>query len=99
MVERLRIIHCFRAPVGGLFRHVLDLSGEQAERGHDVGYVLDSTVSDPLTEQRLAKAATHLKLGVEVYDPDIYFNEVRSGPRGGYDTSAIDRIRSRWTQN
>jgi glycosyltransferase involved in cell wall biosynthesis len=60
----LRIIHCFRAPVGGLFRHVLDLSGEQAARGHEVGYVLDSTVSDPLTEQRLAKAATHLKLGV-----------------------------------
>lgn len=43
--------------------------------------------------------ATHLKLGVEVYDPDIYFDEVRNGPRGGYDTSAIDRIRSRWTQN
>ena len=64
MVERLRIIHCFRAPVGGLFRHVLDLSGEQAARGHEVGYVLDSTVSDPLTEQRLAKAATHLKLGI-----------------------------------
>ena len=64
MVERLRIIHCFRAPVGGLFRHVLDLSGEQAARGHEVGYVLDSTVSDPLTEQRLAKAAAHLKLGI-----------------------------------
>jgi glycosyltransferase involved in cell wall biosynthesis len=64
VVERLRIIHCFRAPVGGLFRHVLDLSGEQAARGHDVGYVLDSTVSDPLTEQRLAKAASHLKLGI-----------------------------------
>jgi glycosyltransferase involved in cell wall biosynthesis len=64
VVERLRIIHCFRAPVGGLFRHVLDLSGEQAARGHEVGYVLDSTVSDPLTEQRLTKAATHLKLGI-----------------------------------
>jgi glycosyltransferase involved in cell wall biosynthesis len=64
VVERLRIIHGFRAPVGGLFRHVLDLSGEQAARGHEVGYVLDSTVSDPLTEQRLAKAATHLKLGI-----------------------------------
>lgn len=37
-----------------------------------------------------------LKLGVERYDPDIYFNHVRSGPRGGYDTSAVDRIRARW---
>jgi glycosyltransferase involved in cell wall biosynthesis len=62
--ERLRIIHCFRAPVGGLFRHVLDLSGAQAQRGHDVGYVIDSTVADPLTEQRLAKAAEHLSLGI-----------------------------------
>lgn len=64
MTERLRIIHCFRAPVGGLFRHVLDLSGEQAARGHEVGYILDSTVSDPLTEARLAKAEGHLTLGI-----------------------------------
>ena len=64
MAERLRIIHCFRAPVGGLFRHVLDLSGEQAARGHDVGYIIDSTVADPLTEGRLAKAAEHLRLGI-----------------------------------
>ena len=64
MAERLRIIHCFRAPVGGLFRHVLDLSGEQAARGHAVGYIIDSTVADALTEQRLAKAAAHLELGI-----------------------------------
>ncbi len=64
MVERLRIIHCFRAPVGGLFRHVLDLSGEQAARGHDVGYIVDLTVADPLTEGRLEQAAEHLKLGI-----------------------------------
>ena len=64
MVERLRIIHCFRAPVGGLFRHVLDLSAEQSARGHDVGYIIDSTVADPLTEERLAKATRHLTLGI-----------------------------------
>lgn len=40
--------------------------------------------------------AQHLKLGVEVYDPNVYFNAVRNGPRGGYDTTAVDRIRSRW---
>ena len=39
---------------------------------------------------------THLKLGVEQYDPDVYFDAVRNGPRGGYDTSAVDRIRARW---
>jgi glycosyltransferase involved in cell wall biosynthesis len=64
VAERLRIIHCFRAPVGGLFRHVLDLSGEQAARGHDVGYIIDSTVADPLTEGHLAQAAEHLRLGI-----------------------------------
>lgn len=64
MPEPLRIIHCLRAPVGGLFRHVLDLSGEQAARGHEVGYVIDATVADALTEGRLARAAEHLRLGI-----------------------------------
>jgi len=65
VTRRLRIIHCFRAPVGGLFRHVLDLSAAQAERGHDVGYVIDATTADSLTERRLAQAAEHLSLGVD----------------------------------
>ena len=38
----------------------------------------------------------HLKLGVTPYDPDVYFKQVRNGPIGGYDTSAVDRIRARW---
>ena len=41
----------------------------------------------------------HLKLGIETYDPDVYFKQVQSGPRGGYDTSAVDRIRARWERN
>ena len=41
----------------------------------------------------------HLKLGIETYDPDVYFTKVQSGPRGGYDTSAVDRIRARWERN
>ncbi len=40
----------------------------------------------------------HLNLGIETYDPDVNFTRVRSGPIGGYDTSAVDRIRSRWTR-
>ncbi len=39
---RLKIAHVFRAPLGGLFRHVVDLAGEQAARGHDVGMFFDS---------------------------------------------------------
>ena len=64
MSERFRILHCLRAPVGGLFRHVLDLSAEQAARGHDVGLVFDSTSTDPLGEARLADVAPGLTLGV-----------------------------------
>jgi glycosyltransferase involved in cell wall biosynthesis len=62
--ERFRILHCLRAPVGGLFRHVLDLSAEQAARGHDVGLIIDSTTADRLTEQRLSRVAPRLTLGV-----------------------------------
>ena len=35
----LRVVHVFRAPLGGLFRHVIDLSVEQAKRGLDVADV------------------------------------------------------------
>jgi len=60
----MRIIHCLRAPVGGLFRHVLDLSAAQAERGHDVGLIFDAQVRDALTRQRLASIAPKLSLGL-----------------------------------
>jgi glycosyltransferase involved in cell wall biosynthesis len=43
MIGRLRIIHVFRAPVGGLFRHVRDLARGQTEAGHKVGLVCDTT--------------------------------------------------------
>ena len=38
----LRIIHCFRSPIGGIFRHVRDLAEAHANSGHDVGIVCDS---------------------------------------------------------
>ena len=41
----------------------------------------------------------HLNLGIETYDPDVYFARVQSGPVGGYDTSAVDRIRARWERS
>ena len=53
-----------RAPVGGLFRHVRDLSAEQARRGHAVGVVCDAVASDPLTEARLRSLEPHLSLGL-----------------------------------
>lgn len=38
----------------------------------------------------------HLNLGIDSYNPDVYFRQVQRGPTGGYDTSAVDRIRARW---
>ena len=55
-----------RAPVGGLFRHVLDLAGEQAKRGHFVGLVADKNATDGLTAEKLAAIAPHLRLGLSL---------------------------------
>ena len=38
----MKILHVLRAPVGGLFRHVVDLAHGQIERGHEVGLIADS---------------------------------------------------------
>lgn len=62
----LRILHVMRAPVGGLFRHVLDLAGEQARRGHYVGIVADGTSADSLTVKRLSAIEPKLRLGLSL---------------------------------
>jgi len=61
----MKIVHVLRAPVGGLFRHVRDLSREQAARGHEVGAVCDISSCDSLTERRLSQLAPVLSLGLE----------------------------------
>ncbi|MGL5115977.1 MAG: glycosyltransferase family 4 protein [Beijerinckiaceae bacterium] len=60
----MRIVHIFRAPVGGLFRHVIDLAGEQAKRGHDVGVFCDSTFAGDRNERLLGELEKKLSLGV-----------------------------------
>ncbi|MCC6947565.1 MAG: glycosyltransferase family 4 protein [Bradyrhizobiaceae bacterium] len=60
----LRILHIMRAPMGGLFRHVVDLAREQARRGHAVGIVADSTTGSASAGQILADLAPALKLGI-----------------------------------
>jgi glycosyltransferase involved in cell wall biosynthesis len=61
---RHRILHCLRAPVGGLFRHVCDLSSEQARQGHLVGVVCDAAVGGALTQARLRALEPSLALGM-----------------------------------
>ncbi|MCB1509601.1 MAG: glycosyltransferase, partial [Hyphomicrobiaceae bacterium] len=62
--RRLRIMHCLRAPVGGLFRHVRDLAQYQARQGHRVAVVCDDGARDGLTASRLDDLNQHLALGL-----------------------------------
>lgn len=62
--DRLKIVHVFRAPLGGLFRHVLDLAREQIARGHHVGIICDSTTGGERAESVLGELAPHLTLGL-----------------------------------
>ena len=63
-MRTLNIIHVFRAPVGGLFRHVLDLVNGQVARGHRVGLVLDNLTGDARSAAILASLAPCLALGI-----------------------------------
>ena len=62
--RKLRILQVMRAPVGGLFRHVADLTRALAARGHEVGLVVDSLANDAQTESKLAELAPHAALGI-----------------------------------
>jgi glycosyltransferase involved in cell wall biosynthesis len=62
--QPLRILHTTRAPVGGIFRHILDLANGQADRGHHVGIIADSLTGGERAEAALAEIAPRLKLGV-----------------------------------
>jgi len=62
--QPLRILHAVRAPVGGIFRHILDLANGQAERGHHVGIIADSLTGGERAEAALEEIAPRLKLGV-----------------------------------
>lgn len=63
----LNILHVFRAPVGGLFRHVLDLAREQAARGHRVGVICDSKTGGARANEVLAALEPSLALGLTRY--------------------------------
>jgi glycosyltransferase involved in cell wall biosynthesis len=62
--QPLRILHAVRAPVGGIFRHILDVANGQADRGHHVGIIADSMTGGERAEAALTAIAPRLKLGV-----------------------------------
>jgi len=62
----LRIVHVFRAPLGGLFRHVVDLAVEQAARGHAVGLFFDRGGDCARVREAIARIPGGTALGVEM---------------------------------
>jgi len=64
MPRKLRILHVMRAPVGGLFRHVADLTAALSAMGHEIGLVVDTLASDAQTESRLAALEPLATLGI-----------------------------------
>lgn len=60
----LRILHAVRAPVGGIFRHILDLANGQAARGHHIAILADSITGGERAAAALAEIAPRLTLGV-----------------------------------
>jgi glycosyltransferase involved in cell wall biosynthesis len=90
-VRPLRILHVLRAPVGGLFRHVLDLARLQAERGHAVGVIADSENSSSVAEAKLKELAPLLQLGTSRVAMSRHI-----GPR---DISAVRHVSERARQS
>ncbi|GAC1331893.1 MAG: glycosyltransferase family 4 protein [Beijerinckiaceae bacterium] len=62
--QPLRIVHVLRAPLGGLFRHVLDLTRQQAGRGHAVGIIADSLTGGARADSVLEELRPLLSLGL-----------------------------------
>ncbi len=61
---KLRVLQVMRAPVGGLFRHVADLTRTLAAAGHEVGLVVDSLANDAQTEDKLTALEPVATLGI-----------------------------------
>lgn len=64
MSHTLTILHCLRAPRGGLLRHVDDLARGQIELGHRVGIICDADPGNQRDQQKLDALARDLPLGV-----------------------------------
>ena len=60
----LRIVHCFRSPVGGIFRHVRDLAEEHHRAGHEVGIVCDSSTGGAHEDRLFEQIMPFLSLGL-----------------------------------
>jgi len=57
-------VHVVRAPIGGIFRHIVDLATAQAAAGHAVGIVCNSLEGGAFEDDVIARVAPRLAFGV-----------------------------------
>lgn len=62
--QPLRILHCFRSPVGGIFRHVRDLVEEHSKAGHEIGILCDSSTGGEYEDSLFDDIRPYLSLGL-----------------------------------
>ena len=62
--DKLRIIHCFRSPVGGIFRHVRDLVDIHSAQGHELGIFCDSLTGGAHEDRLFEEIRPKLALGL-----------------------------------
>lgn len=60
----MRIVHCVRSPIGGIFRHIRDLATAQSEAGHDVGVICDSSTGSVFDNKLMEEIRPSLSLGL-----------------------------------
>jgi glycosyltransferase involved in cell wall biosynthesis len=60
----LRILHCFRNPIGGIFRHVRDLVEEHSAAGHQIGILCDSSTGGAYEDALFETIRPKLALGL-----------------------------------
>lgn len=63
-MKKLRLVQILRAPIGGLFRHVIDITEGLHAKGFDVAVIVDSSANDEQTEAKLKDLAQYCTLGI-----------------------------------
>lgn len=64
MAAPLSIVHVLRAPMGGVLRHVRDLTTAHAAMGHRIGLICDRAGTEGYNEAMLEALRPHLALGL-----------------------------------
>ncbi|GHB36494.1 glycosyl transferase [Pseudovibrio japonicus] len=62
--DKLKIVHFIRAPLGGAFRHLMDLVEEQIKIGHELGIICASNHIPPSSRDQLEAIRPRLALGL-----------------------------------